>query len=221
MVPEALQLLLHSTSAASHLWVGNCSWFPLSSWKVRSCSLMQEQVFHSFHFEEEARKKVCWISKRGSSHCPYHTANCNLSPPYLPVKWDLWALENAEAGSEQGAAENGLSCHRERSRKQVKKIFWLTGQVDQALCLCCLKGQQKKLGRVIEYEPTNPRNAGSSSRAIWALTNECKSDSGELYLSVTTDPQRSSCSKNFSSMSAFSWVDIGSEGLYWSCAEFV
>ena len=35
----------------------NSSWFPLTSCKVRSCCLTEEQVFHSFHFEEEARKE--------------------------------------------------------------------------------------------------------------------------------------------------------------------
>lgn len=58
MVPEALQLLFHSTPAGSHFWGGNSSWFPLSSCKVRSCCLTQKQVFHSFRcFEEEARKE--------------------------------------------------------------------------------------------------------------------------------------------------------------------
>lgn len=143
-------------------------------------------------------EKVCWISKWGNSHCPYPTANCSVSSLLPASPGDLWALENMEAGSEQAAAENGLSCHGERNRKMVKNNFLLTGCVDRSLCLWYLKAQQDKFGRVIEYEPINLQNAGSSRRAVWVLTNEPKSDSGGMYLSVIIDLWRSSCSKNFS-----------------------
>lgn len=105
---------------------------------------------------------MCWISKWDNSHCPYPTANCSASLLLPASPGASVSSRKCKAGSEWAAAENGLSCHGERSRKMVKNNFLLTGCVDQSLCLWYLKPQQDKFGRVIEYEPINLQNTRSS-----------------------------------------------------------